>query len=465
MIKFSNYLKNKTLAFQIWIVFSLAMLIILLVLMAVIMFTVKSFLMGSIYRVFENAEKNNLAINHLYQTDENKNNHDTRLIHYIVYPGAAAESIDNILNDKSQAKSFWDNVLGEYHRQAKESKIYRYSAKGENIFYEITKYNLNGKQGFIFSYTRDTYTRNLYTEIIRRLILIIIITSLFMLVAARKLARFLSNPIMLLKNNVEKIGLKDWSMPINIDRKDEIGELSRSIELMRQQLVKRDEAQQWMLQNISHELKTPVMVIRSYAQSVGDGIFPKGDLNSTMQVIDSEAERLDKRIKDLLYLTKLEYMLQHKKLNEAINMKKMIESIVERFSIKRQDISWELKLKDLFFFGDWEQLNVVFENILENSMRYCKGLIKITLVGNDKLVLVKIYNDGEHIEDERVGEIFKPFQKGKQGKFGLGLAIVKQIIDAHNGSIWVKNEQVGITFFIKLVESPLHDKFISKGEE
>ncbi|MCG6197942.1 sensor histidine kinase, partial [Anoxybacillus sp. LAT_38] len=75
---------------------------------------------------------------------------------------------------------------------------------------------------------------------------------------------------------------------------DEIGRLARSIERMRERLVRQDEAQQAFLQDVSHELKTPVMVIRSYAQSILDGIYPRGDLQGSVQVIDSEAERLEK---------------------------------------------------------------------------------------------------------------------------------------------------------------------------
>ena len=93
--------------------------------------------------------------------------------------------------------------------------------------------------------------------------------------------------------------------PIEVDREDEIGKLGKSIEQLRNQLIYQDEMQQSFLQNISHELKTPVMVIRSYSQAIRDGIYPKGDLDCSVKVIDEEAERLEKRIKNLLYITNL----------------------------------------------------------------------------------------------------------------------------------------------------------------
>lgn len=64
---------------------------------------------------------------------------------------------------------------------------------------------------------------------------------------------------------------------------------------MRKRLVSKDEAQQTLLQNISHDLKTPVMVIQSYAQSIQDGIYPKGDLSQTVKVIEDESKNLEKK--------------------------------------------------------------------------------------------------------------------------------------------------------------------------
>lgn len=80
-----------------------------------------------------------------------------------------------------------------------------------------------------------------------------------------------------------------------MDRKDEIGKLGHTIEEMRQKLVQKDETERTLLQNISHDLKTPVMVIRGYTQSIKDGIFPKGDLENTVDVIECEALKLEKK--------------------------------------------------------------------------------------------------------------------------------------------------------------------------
>ncbi len=456
MSKVSKFLSNKSIAFQIWIVFSVMMLFIISILVTISLLTFKNFLYDKAYELIENSQKNvitNMVDGKNYTQFSgtiSENNNGERILKSIIYPIAATENIDNILSDEKSSEELWNKVLNQYQNQTSDSQRYTYVKNNDNVFYVIRKYSFDDKSGFVFSYTRDLQAEKLYKQIARKIILMTIIASFFSLIIVRKLASYLSKPIQSLKENVEKIGQKEWNTPISVDRKDEIGELSEAIESMRQQLVKNDEAQQWMLQNISHELKTPVMVIRSYAQSVGDGIFPKGDLSSTMFVIDSEAERLEKRIKDLLYLTKLDYLLQHKRIEELVNMKELIEETVDRFRFRREELSWKLELENIIILGDYEQWKVVVENILENSIRYSRSKVRISVKTSGDSILLEIYNDGECIEESSLNELFKPFKKGKKGKFGLGLAIAKRIIESYDGHIWVTNENVGVSFKIEL---------------
>ena len=83
------------------------------------------------------------------------------------------------------------------------------------------------------------------------------------------LSKYLSSPLVNLEERVGKLANHEWEEPIELDRKDEIGRLGQSIEQLRNQLIFQDEMQQSFLQDISHELKTPVMVIRSYSRLLG----------------------------------------------------------------------------------------------------------------------------------------------------------------------------------------------------
>ncbi len=227
---------------------------------------------------------------------------------------------------------------------------------------------------------------------------------------------------------------------------------------MRQRLVKQDKAQQSFLQHISHELKTPVMVIRSYAQSMLDGIYPKGTLDGSILVINDEAERLEKRIRDLLYLTKLNYLSTRERDLESFNMTELLKERLERFQCRRPELLWNVKFISFNTTGDRKQWEVALDNLLDNQMRYAVKRIVLSLdrqAETPEKVLLRIWNDGNSIEPDLLDLLFEPYQIGQDGEFGLGLAIVKQITDFHRAKIWASNErdcgEEGVAFYIELL--------------
>lgn len=273
-----------------------------------------------------------------------------------------------------------------------------------------------------------------------------VIILLFSWIPAILLSRHLSRPLINLENRVHRLANKEWDEPLEVNRKDEIGRLGTSIEELRTQLIRQDKAEQSFLQNVSHELKTPVMVIRSFAQAIKDGIYPKGNLNNSIEIIDEEAERLEKKIKNLLYLTKLDYMENHNMDYDIFSLDSIIKDVVSRMDWNRKDIDWNLDLEALDIKGDMEQWKIVIENLVDNQIRYAKSQISITLDNS----LLRIWNDGPHMEEELLENLFKEFNKGSKGEFGLGLSIVKKILDIHGSTMNVKNEEVGVSFTINI---------------
>jgi two-component system sensor histidine kinase CssS len=196
------------------------------------------------------------------------------------------------------------------------------------------------------------------------------------------------------------------------------------------------------------------MTIRSYAQAIRDGIYPKGDLSATVQVIEEEAGRLEKRIHNLLYLTKLDYLATYRPAYQAVALVKLIGDVVERLRWRRSELDWSLKLSPLKIRGDMEQWRVVLENILDNQVRYARGRIVVSLSPaeehHEKAALLHICNDGPPIEPEVMDILFHKFNRGYKGEFGLGLAIAYRIVSLHNARIWAKNEAEGVSFYLKI---------------
>ena len=327
-------------------------------------------------------------------------------------------------------------------KQTSSSERYETLLSGRSLFYVIRNEEISGRDVTMISYMWDTYMNTLSSTLFSRLLLVMAIMTVVSLVFIIVFSRYLTKPLKKLSEDVRMISKRNWDRPISLNRSDEIGELADSIENMRKSLSEQDREQQSMLQFISHELKTPVMVIRSYAQAIKDGIYPAGDLDSAIDVIDKEIQRMDLRVKDLLFITRLEYLSRHDLEKEEINLSELLEDTVGRFSFQRDDIDWNLNLKDFKTEVNEEQLAIAIENILSNQIRYAKSRIEVTMEVNEReeSLLMRFANDGEKVAETKLEELFKPFNKGVGGENGLGLSITRRIIELHGGAISIVNE-------------------------
>ena len=373
--------------------------------------------------------------------------------HFIIYDE------DQIILSSHLPMEFLNKVEKEAGAQKNNSQRYSGQVEDEKIFYVITKGKTLNQDVSLVSYMWDSYREDLVQTLFKKLALIMTIVFLLSWIPAIGLSKYLSSPLVNLEKRVEKLASHEWNEPVELHRQDEIGKLGESIEQLRNQLIYQDEMQQSFLQHVSHELKTPVMVIRSYSQAIRDGIYPKGNLDCSIQVIDEEAERLEKRVRNLLYMTKLDYLSNHEISKEVFPMDHLIKDVVERLSWNRPELDWHLDLSPISINGDMEQWRVVLENLLDNQIRYANSQIRISLSKQENnLALLNIWNDGPNIEPGIIDSIFNKFNKGYNGEFGLGLAIVYRIVSLHDAKVWAKNEENGVSFF---VEVPISEPIIT----
>ena len=230
-----------------------------------------------------------------------------------------------------------------------------------------------------------------------------------------------------------------------VHREDEIGALANALVDMQAELKKQEKTKEDMIHNISHDLKTPIATIKSYGESIKDGIYPYGTVEKSVDVIIENAERLEKKVHSLLYMNRVEYLISQENGEKSINMKEVIEFVVQNIRLIRPEIEFQLHLNDVIFEGSEEPWRIVVENILENALRYAQT--KNTIILNDRDGL-SIENDGEKIEEDRIATLFKPYEKGAGGKFGLGLSIVSKVVHAYGYHICGENSQDGVIFKI-----------------
>lgn len=444
-------MKNYPLAIQIWIIFAIITLAISLVLSGIIPMTLRSFFTKEIYSNIESAQDLLLTQSSMREywdtsgIDNNSSLEDIRAVkHFVIYDN------NQIILDSPLTVEFLQQIKRDISTQKNPREKYKGVLGDEKVFYVITKIQDFQTNSYLVSYMGDSYRKDLVSTLFYKLISLMGIIFLLSWIPALILSRYLSKPLVNLESRVDRLAKQDWEEPISLGRNDEIGKLGDSMEMLRNQLIRQDEAERTFLQHVSHELKTPVMVIRSYSQAIKDGIFPKGDLDHSIEVIDVEAERLDKKIRNLLYFSKLDYMTNHQSQEESFSLDSIIKDVVDRLAWNKVELDWHMDLSPLNIKGDKEQWRIVLENLIDNQIRYAESQISIDLYYINNSTVLEIWNDGPPIEAKILKNLFVEYNKGNKGEFGLGLAIVNRIIKIHNSTITAKNEDIGVRFIIEI---------------
>lgn len=292
--------------------------------------------------------------------------------------------------------------------------------------------------------SNDNYINKTKTSILAAIFPIVLITCLLIGLLLIIWSSIIVRKIEKLKNKIDNIDNQDYKHTVDFVIDDEIKSLAYAIEDMRISLINQEEYRNQMYQNISHDFKTPLTVIKSYIEAVHDNVESEA---TALKVIEQQSNKLEQKVHSLLYLNKLDYLKDSKNVNIVlVDMKSIINSEVEKFKFHRKDIEFKVEFdKKSKYYGTLEHWETILDNLLNNFMRYANTTIKITAKQN-KLIL---YNDGEHIDNDFLEGIFTPFRKGIKGEFGLGLSIVKKTLGIMDYDIIAKNEKVGVSFIIK----------------
>lgn len=267
-------------------------------------------------------------------------------------------------------------------------------------------------------------------------------------ISAKLIANYISRPLKELEEYTRRIAKKEWKEPIEVKYYDEIGSLANSMNQMQKDLKRAEDEEKMFLQSISHDLKTPVMVIMSHADAIIDGVYVES-VENTAGIIRDEAITLEKKIKQMLYLNTLDYVLDNSEDNDEIQLNKLVKSIINRFELINSKIEWDMDLKDAVIKGNADKIKVSIENIFDNGLRYAHSKMMVKLFTESGKIVLDIFNDGPKINDEHISFIFDNHYKDKTGNFGLGLAISKKIINFYKGTITAANRSNGVSFIIE----------------
>lgn len=352
--------------------------------------------------------------------------------------GYSSPSLNKYINTEELNKLITEKVKsGEVSVKGPGNQGFIVNNDNSKTYYVITVTNKLNDYTIIF--TDSSYTTNMVKNVSGQVILVfflLIIVSIYIIYIWSN--NFVKR-IRLIQSHIINLPKDKYEVAYIDDSLDEIGELSRSIEQMRLEINKNEKTKQEMLQNLSHDFKNPIAVIKSYAEAQQDGM---ADEDST-KIIIAQAELLKRKVNRLLQYNSLEYLNKDKEF-EDVCMNELILEIIQNYKFQT-NLNLEVDLADnIYFKGYRENLYTVVDNIVDNAKRYAKSKIKIVL-RKDRL---RIYNDGDHIDESFLKSGFKPYEKGSKGEFGLGLSIVKKTIDFFGLDLKVVNEIEGVSFII-----------------
>ncbi len=290
-----------------------------------------------------------------------------------------------------------------------------------------------------------------------------LIVSFIVIILATIVAYFisksLSTPISKLTKSAKALSNRNFNVNFNVESDIlEIKELGQSLDYAKNEIQKTDEIRRDLLSNVSHDLKTPLTMIKAYAEMERDLEVSKEKHENNMNIMIEEVDRLTILVNDILSLSKLESNME--KLNiEQIDLTGLINTILNRFRIFSYTKNYEFIFnynKPLYIDADKQKLEQVIYNLVGNAINYTGSdhKIFINILENKKNIQVEIKDTGKGIKKEELDKVWDKYYKSEK-KYkrntigtGIGLSIVKNIFELHHFKYGINSkENEGSTFW------------------
>lgn len=291
-----------------------------------------------------------------------------------------------------------------------------------------------------------------------------------------------TKPILELNEIAQRMSKLDFTKKYHVKSDDEVGQLGKSINSLSDQLdqsihnlteankelrkdieqkQKIDQMRKEFINNVSHELKTPLALIQGYAEGLKLNINEdEENRNYYCDVIMDETDKMNRLVRDLLDLSQIEsgYFKLEK---TPFDISDLINTVLDKYQplILEKGIKVECDLpENLTVFGDTVRIEQVLVNYLINAINHVDKnmIIKIRASVEDEKVHVSVYNSGMNIPEESLDKIWTSFYKvdkartREYGGTGLGLSVVKAVQELHNNSYGVENLTDGVSFWFEV---------------
>ncbi len=266
------------------------------------------------------------------------------------------------------------------------------------------------------------------------------------------LKRKIKNPLDRIMAGMEDLKSGNTGARIDIKTEAEFEKIVDTFNLMAQQL--EDEKAQkellirkknQMLLELSHDIRTPVATIKSYANALEAGLVPEERIESVYRTIDRKADRVEKLSGDMFMMLKMDnpdYELRMETVNLCELLRQLCVEYYDEITEAGFDFVIDIPDREIPVSADVDLLSRVISNLLSNALRYNKSgkVIAVSMSGESGKAVLSVSDDGEEVDRAFAGQMFHAFSRGDfsrktDGGTGLGLAISRIIMEKHGGSI------------------------------
>ncbi len=327
---------------------------------------------------------------------------------------------------------------------------------------EVLVYGNKLKNGsYIFIHTPLQLMNSIATIIQKQFIYGLLIVLFISFLIAYVVSKKVSKPIIEINKESKKMALGNYDVHFEQSGIDEINDLAKTLNNTSKELAKTEKLRRELLANVSHDLKTPLTLIKANAEMVKDITYKNPQKrNANLDVIINEVDRLNMLVEDILILSKAQSDTMKLEIKK-VNLNELMNSVLTRYQVLQEKDGYKINLncdKEFIVKADIKRLEQVIYNLINNAINYTgeDKIVNINLIDLKDNVKVEIIDTGKGIKKEDLKYIWnkyykvdKSFHRVTNGT-GLGLSIVKNILELHNFKYGVESSDKGTKFYFEI---------------
>ena len=427
-----------------------------------------------LYEKYQIKDMNNMA-KEIYAADSSSLR---LLLNELVYNNSvciehlSSDGVSTLYNDKSTGcllgkrnsnLSEYKNELIESGEELKAIKFVNPDYESEALLYGI-KVN-KGEYVFLFSMLSDVNSNSMAIK--GQLIYITLLVIIFAILISMFLSKMISKPIEQITAKSKQLANGEYNVVFDKNGILEIDELADTLNYLESEVSKTDEYRRDLMANVSHDLKTPLTMIKAYAEMIRDISYKdKEKMDKHLEVIISETDRLNILVGDILTLSKLQANADILNI-DTFDLCEEVREILKKYEIMKETENYNFIVnmpEKALIRADKNKINQVIYNLINNAMNYTGNdkNVWINIIENKKDYLVEIKDSGKGIDKEHLEHIWERYYKHEKNHqrnvigTGLGLSIVKNILESHDFEYGVKSiKNKGTTFYFKVKKNNL----------